>query len=140
LPQRVRPPLLPPLGALVHSDPLWAFRGTDPAGDGLARLRVWQAGTVSYLAVVTESGQGLPAAGALEPVWGAVASVWMPVQLLLHSPGRLDPHGRDSADLVAVPPALRGEWRTVGVHPAAPEYAEFCDSWWERFGPQITAG
>ena len=139
LPRRTRPPLLPPLGLLIIDNPAWRFRGGNPPGEGVARLRVWAA-QACYVAVVTESGEGLPALAALPAIWEAVAASFAPVQLLLHSPAALDPRGRDSADLVAVP-ALSGEqWRTVPVHPAGPSTAEFCDAWWDRFGLQITAG
>ena len=53
---------LPPLGELIVDDLFWQYPSGAPAGEGVARLRVWMTATAppGHLAVVTDVG---PAGG-----------------------------------------------------------------------------
>lgn len=138
LPQRAPGLSLPPLRQLLHDDPMFAFRASDRelAPQGMARLRVWQAGEDGgYLAAVTESGAGFSSHAAAAEIWRSVSAVWQPLSLLLHSPAALDPSGRDSAELLVA--AGPGKTRTIAVFPPHPAHEDMCRAWWERFGGVI---
>lgn len=143
LPQRTKPPWLPPLRELVLDDPLWTYRAGPEKGapEGLARLRVWQAGEAGHFAVVTESGAGLSVTNGAREIWRALAAQFgAPLGLAEWWPHEQSLRHGMHADLV-LPPKPGGEPRWVRlwpVHRYNPHAVLFSD-WWAAYGLQIMA-
>lgn len=139
LPQRVPVPWLPALEALVHSDPRWAYRGSDGA-PGTAFLRVWRAG-VGHLAVVTELGDGRSVTNASREIRSALAGLYgEPLALAEHWPASQAPESGEHVDLV-LPPGWPGGQGWAALWPVGrdnPRY-EANRAWWEAYGHQIAS-
>lgn len=124
-------------------DPLWTYRaGTERgAPEGLARLRVWQAGGAGHFAVVTESGAGLSVTNGAREIWRALAAEFgAPLALAEYWPHEQSPDTGVHADLV-LPPSPGGApgWcRLWPVERYHPHYALF-EAWWTAYGLQVIA-
>lgn len=143
LPQRTKPPWLPPLRELLLDDPEWVFRsGPEPgAPAGTARLRVWRAGERGHFAVVTQGGAGASVTTGAREIWRVLSEVYgAPLGLAEFWPHDQDPAAGVHADLV-LPPKPGGEprhlrlWPAAGYHP----HTVMFDAWWASYGLQIMA-
>lgn len=137
LPQRIRPPWLPPLRELLLDDPAWSYRSGLAELPGVARLRVWRAGEAGHFAVVTETGAGLSISTAAPSIWQALLGQYgVPFGLAAHYPAE------DSRTELVLPlqqgPGIR--WFPLWpVEPGSP-HEQLRTAWWDRFGLQVTAG
>lgn len=135
LPQRTRPPWLPPLRELLRDEVPWTYRSGLAGLPGCARLRVWQAGERGHFAVVTETGTGISISTAAPSIWQALyAEYGVPFGLAAYYPD-------ERAELVHPLQHPAGGIRFSPLWPVGEgtEHELLRTTWWDRFGLQIMA-
>jgi hypothetical protein len=133
---------LPPLGELVADDLFWRYPSSDPAGEGVARLRVWfTAGSEpGYLAVVTETSHSGTVTESAGRIWAVLAGRFGPSLVLLeHHPAPELSEDMETLDLVRIGADGEPHWTRVWPTPEDNPRHAGLELWMVAYGHQIVS-
>lgn len=127
---------LPEPGDLVCDDPAYRYDSDCGPGYGRTHLRVWRCGDAeqpTWLAMITEIGDGATVTNSAAHIWSALVEEYGPELVVLEHWNAGSGSGPDHVDQMAMDkgdPTWRRIWPTPEDHP---NHAEF-DAWyaWQR--------
>ena len=135
------PDSLPRLGELIADVPFWRF-AVGTAGEGIAHLRVWQTAgpEPAHLAVVTETGSGVPVTESTGQIRADLARRYGPSLVLLeYRPGPEAGESAETLDLVRAGADGSPHWLRIWPSPEDHPRHAGLELWMAVHGYQIVS-